>query len=134
MKVFAALLGCFLYLGVANAESINRCTDSEGKVSYSTMPCPTGTSTAKKLDIKNPSPPVADAATMPDWKKQEAEFQNRRNNRLHEEYQAEQRAARIAAQEEANRREREELRLKTQIENGQNAAARRWRENAGFKP
>lgn len=78
-------LACVLWSGFAHSETINRCVDAAGKVSYSSTPCPAGASTAKALETKL-APPVsppegATYAPVPDYKQKEMEFKRRQQDR-----------------------------------------------------
>ncbi|HKY01291.1 MAG TPA: DUF4124 domain-containing protein [Burkholderiales bacterium] len=104
----------FFSAGLAHAESINRCTDANGKVAYSTTPCPAGVTATKTLEMKNsPSSPVENSIAT-DLKKQEAEFQRRRNNRVNQQLREEQQNARARRQEEDYRRRKEEASINSQ--------------------
>lgn len=106
MRIFIqlAMLSLFLAAGTANAE-IFKCSDQNGKTTYSEAPCPSGAS-AKVIKIAPPPPgyvapppgyvaPVAPVAT--DWKQKEEEFKSRQQARIKAEADAEKKPASASA-------------------------------------
>ena len=132
MKLLQLIFVYVLCAGYAQADSINRCIDANGKVSYSTTPCPTGALAVKKIEMKNAPSRSGNTAAAADWKKQESEFQNRRNERMNQQWQEEQEIARVKQQEEAFRRQMEESKREAQRHSAENGQARRRLQEDGF--
>lgn len=98
MRFPALLLICLAYSCTAQAETIHRCADKSGKVSYSNAPCESGTSQVKTLEAA----PAPTGAT-PDYKKQSRDFQQRHAERLKREQEEEFAAARKKREGDAAR-------------------------------
>jgi hypothetical protein len=119
MRFSTLLFICLTYSYMAQAETIHRCADQSGKVSYSTTPCAAGTSQVKTLDANPVAPPAAPSPETrgPNFKEEERAFQERHSERMEREA-----AERRDVEEDARRREDEER------------AEKQWADEERFEP
>ena len=109
MRLKPLLLICLMYCGTTQAETIHRCVDAGGKVSYQATPCAAGSSQAKTIETKTAEPRPMPSEAMPSgygrpsYKQDSRSFQRRHEARLREEQYQEQMTASRERDEEAAR-------------------------------
>lgn len=109
MTAHRLLLFLLVCGGLTHAQTINRCVDAAGKVSYSSAPCPSDASTVKSLEAAPPpSSSPGTNAPVPEYKQKELELQQRRQGRLAREREEEAEVGRIKAHEERVRQQKEQ--------------------------
>lgn len=123
MRSSTLLLICLMYCSAAQAETIHRCVDAAGKVSYSATPCTPGSSQVKSFETKTAptSPQPSDAMPYgngrPDYKDQARAFQRRHAARQQREQYEEYAEARRRRDDEETRQRKENHEKYQQLRN-----------------
>ncbi|MEO6918642.1 MAG: DUF4124 domain-containing protein [Collimonas sp.] len=95
-----ALFVIFASYGIsAHADSVNRCTAADGKVSYTDTPCPVSTKKAAEVQLNTARSAAAseEPGAPADWQLKDAEFQKRRAGQQAAKQAAEQKAQQAQA-------------------------------------